>query len=334
MSGPFASKAQDYASRGFSPLPILRKELDPRGKGKRPGYSGFSDFAVPMSKWQGYCEAVMTPTEIGRISRMDPDAGLGLACGFNGLVAVDVDDPRVFTITRELFGPAHAPIKVGRKGGTAFFHGVGIPARKFREKLNADLKRPTLVEILSVGSQTVCPPTIHPDTGKPYRWVSGSLCEIGHPLELPPFRSEWLADLENALAPFMEPKRETAAFEAQRREIAQLSDIERRRYQGFAQLALESEAAALGKLSKPGRNSALFRATCLLGKWAHHGILSGEVIAAKFMDACQRNELAKDNGPRDVMKTIQAGFNFAQNDSLPVLSDRTHNFEGEHHAWH
>ncbi len=258
----------------------------------------------------------------------DPDAGLGLACGFNGLVAADVDDPRVYAITREIFGPAHAPVKVGRKGGTGFFCGVGIPARKFVERAVIDqatgkAKRRPLVEILSVGSQTVCPPTVHPDTGKPYRWVSGSLEEIRHPSELPAFKSEWLDELERALAPLMEPKKAEAALAVTPKKLAAgIPAGERKRYEGFAWAALKSECADLAGMSKPGRNDAVFRIGCLLGRWVWHGILRAEDLESAVKSACEMNGLTADNTWKDVLNTLNDGLARAANDSLPILTER------------
>jgi hypothetical protein len=35
-------------------------------------------------------------------------------------------------------------------------------------------RRAWMIELLSTGKNVVLPPSIHPDTGKPYRWISGA----------------------------------------------------------------------------------------------------------------------------------------------------------------
>lgn len=311
---PFASLAKGYRERGFSPLPILC------GK-KIPGYGGPGHPGIPMSDWGRHCETPMTLAEIDRIAFMDPRAGVGLACGCGGLIAVDVDNEKAYAAVREVFAGIHPPSKRGMKGATAFFRGQGIASRKFLEKMDpVTRKRPTLVEFLAAGNQTVIPPTMHPDTGKPYRWVYGSLEEVNSPSELPVLTQAMIDELALALGPFMEVKQ--IAEPVAVRSATDLADLERRRYEGFARKALENEAANLAATHKPGRNRALFRGACLLGKYAMHGIMPARAIADAFKDACECNGLVKENGLKDVMKTIQAGFNYARNDPLPQLQER------------
>jgi hypothetical protein len=276
-----------------------------------------------MSKWEQYCERAPHDWELARWIRYQPDAGIGLPCGFNGLVAIDVDNEKAYAAVREVFGGIHPPTKIGRKGATAFFNAKGakIQSRKFCEKRDPVTRKwPALVEILSTGNQTVIPDTMHPDTGKPYRWVHANLLEVRHPKDLPVITHRHIDDLKASLAQFMEPVRAIAARVTERK--ASLSDLERRRYEGFAHKALEAEAARIASQPKPGRNRELFRAVCNLGKFAANGILPSKLISDRLLEACDRNRLKDDNGMRDVMKTIQAGFNYARNDPLPQLQER------------
>jgi Bifunctional DNA primase/polymerase, N-terminal len=328
---PFGDNAQDYASRGFSPLPILA------GK-KVPGYAGPSGFAVPMTNWTSHCDCAMTPGRIEYVARMDPGAGLGLAMGFNDVAAIDVDDADAFPVTREILGPLGGPVKVGRKGGTMFVRAAGIASRKFLKKHftgpDGKVHRPTLVEILAHGAQTVIPPTVHPDTGQPYRWIRGDLTGM-RPADLPPLTPDHVAQIEEALAPFMAPKNETASLDIQpRKDAADIGAVERRRYEGFAWRALESECANLAAMGKPGRNDAVFRIGCLLGRWVWNGILKASDLESAVKSACERNGLIKDNGINDIRNTLNDGLARAANDSLPVLAERARNIEGGCYARH
>ena len=58
------------------------------------------------------------------------------------------------------------------------------------------------MDLLAYGRQTVLPPTIHPDTGRPYAWIDeGSLVDT--PLDqLPELPDDIAARLAEALAPF------------------------------------------------------------------------------------------------------------------------------------
>jgi hypothetical protein len=103
-----------------------------------------------------------------------------------------------------------------------------------------------------------------------------------------------------------------------------VSDRERKRYEGFALAALRSETDDLAHCAKPGRNRALFRATCSLGKYVTHGVLPTIQPVESFKSACQQNGLIRDNGLRDVMRTLEKGLAFSAKDPLPILVDREH----------
>jgi hypothetical protein len=103
---------------------------------------------------------------------------------------------------------------------------------------------------------------------------------------------------------------------------ADISHLERKRYERFALAALGFETDALAYCAKPGRNQALFRATCSLGKYVTHGFLPANQLVESFKLACQQNGLIRDNGLRDVMRTLEKGLAFSAKDPLPTLADR------------
>ncbi len=307
------AKAASYAMRGFSPIPIL--------KGKKvPGYASWGN-AIPMTGWDRFCKKQPTLAEMASWLADDPEAGLGLACGYGGVFPLDVDDSRAFGACKEVLGHLKAPSKIGRKGATGFFYDPTglIESFVFRAKADEDGKRPNLIEGLGIGRQTVIPPTIHPDTGKPYRWHNAGLEDLT-PADLPVITMQHIADLKAALAPHMEPERESPISATERK--ADITEMERKRYKGFAHKALDAEVSRLAMQPKPGRNRELFRATCNLGKYASNGILPAKVITDSLLAACERNKLKADNGFIDVMKTIQKGFAFSAGDVLPALQER------------
>ncbi len=157
----FEEVALSYAKRGLSPLPIKKGQKAPS-----------------VSRWQMFCDAPPTDDIIKAWARDYKDCGVGLALGTSigedeYIVAVDIDDEEMVPdVTRAIGGYVSA--KRGRKGLTIFCRTVGL--MKNKKMTNADKRM--AVELLSHGSQTVIPPTIHPQTNEPYHWVGENLLDI------------------------------------------------------------------------------------------------------------------------------------------------------------
>lgn len=305
---PIKDWAFSYRVRGFSPIPIVRGS-------KVPGYNG-----APMKNWTRFCENAASTAEITTWAYMDPQAGIGLACGYNGLVAIDVDNPIAYPAIREVFGDIKPPSKIGRRGVTAFFWdgGACLSSRKFLAKPNPETgAREMLVEVLSTGNQTVIYPTIHPDTGIPYKSHNASLEDL-RPDQLPLVTQDKLDELAQALAPLMEPKRE---IERVKVDPAQLTETLHRRYAAYAPGYLARQASRLASKGRPGRNGDLFTITCFIVPLVRNGFLSQQEVEEAMFSACESNGLVKDNGPRDVLTTISKAFKHSKN-GLPELEDR------------
>jgi hypothetical protein len=313
---PFATLALKYRNRGFSPIPITAGS-------KVPGYRGKF-----LEGWTRYYDEPMTPETIRGIALMDPYAGLGLALGYRDVVGIDVDDLRAYPAMREIMGGLNAPAKRGMKGACAFFRGPGIAPKKFiakpeRDQATGKIRRPTLVEILGYGNQTVIPPTLHPDLGQPYRWLRASLEDIQSIDDLPLFRSEWIPQLGEALAPFMPEIREIPEVREIQPKAIELTESTRKRYQGYADCAFQREVSDLGHIAKGGRMLALRRTVCVLGKWVHHGFLKKGELTSALRKACTDNALIKEHYWGDLMKTIEWALGVSANDPLPELKERT-----------
>src|SRR5262249_5018162 len=98
-----------------------------------------------------------------------PGAGVGVRLGKQTdgsyLIAIDWDSEDAAIAAMDVFPPTVT--KEGNRGFTAFYRFLKpVPSRDFRVGAGA------AVQILSDGRQTVLPPTIHPDTGRPYVWTS------------------------------------------------------------------------------------------------------------------------------------------------------------------
>lgn len=138
--------AAKYYELGFNPIPIF---------GKRPHMSGWSEF----------CKRRMTEEELHKLEGLAEYGGgacggaqVGIALG-SGLVAIDIDtnDERITSLL-----PYSPMSKRGRTGLTRIYRVEKTPKSQSHQTFP--------VELLSVGRQTAVPPSIHPDTGKPYKW--------------------------------------------------------------------------------------------------------------------------------------------------------------------
>ena len=98
-------------------------------------------------------------------------AGVCVVLGFNNVVAVDIDSDATPLVNDIEAVIGQSPFgKIGRRGVTWFFR-ADPSATTARFKLpNGDG-----VDFLAKGSQTVIPGSVHPDTGRPYRWQGDSL---------------------------------------------------------------------------------------------------------------------------------------------------------------
>ena len=156
-----AELATRLRANGLEPVPI-------KPSTKQPTVPNWQHGAISISTW-------------------GQDDGIGVLCGHVDLVAVDVDtdEPKVLQKLTALL-PPHCPRKRGAKGLT-FFVRAKVD-KKFRLavalKFEGGKCRVQHVEVLTHGQYTVLPPSIHPDTRKPYEWIAGadgttrSLCDL------------------------------------------------------------------------------------------------------------------------------------------------------------
>lgn len=145
----FAKHAQAYWDKGISVIPL-------RIMSKRPA----------IDAWTNYKDHLPSPTEQEAWLRMYRQNNIGILPGKQSdLVFIDIDtnDEKIIKAITDVTG--HSPWKrVGAKGFVYAFRFSGERAQKISQKGGTG----HLVEILSSGNQVVLPPSIHPDTKKPY----------------------------------------------------------------------------------------------------------------------------------------------------------------------
>jgi hypothetical protein len=238
MIGAFAHGAPALLSMGYSPIPVH-----------------FGTRRPALRQWDRLRSKPMSRDEVNSMTGRHPQLGLAIAGGYGGLVPIDcdTDDQDIIgAITRVLPEPVVA--NAGRRGFTAYYRDASckIGSRKFQTPAP---ERRVLVEVLTTG-QTMIPPTIHPTTGKPYRWLtSRSLFDT--PLcELPEIGPAHLVALEHALRPWV-PERPMQALPQQNGET--VSD---RRMQAYARAVLTGRAHQHRRMHERAPTTSLRQSFC------------------------------------------------------------------------
>ena len=188
--GAYAQCAERLIERGFAAVPIMPGT-------KRPGFF-FAGMWIGLANWQRRFNGGPPPaTERERWAAGDTGVGVVAGQASHGLIAVDIDseDPAIQAALRTVLPPTHVR-KTGARGETLFYYSPGIAQS---QSWNIAGKR--VVDLIGPGRQTVLPPTIHPDTGAPYRWSGSESLEDLQPHELPTLPSDIAEQITAALLP-------------------------------------------------------------------------------------------------------------------------------------
>ena len=188
--GAYAQCAERLIERGFAAVPIMPGT-------KRPGFF-FAGMWIGLANWQRRFNGGPPPaTERERWAAGDTGVGVVAGQASHGLIAVDIDseDPAIQAALQTVLPPTHVR-KTGARGETLFYYGPEIAQS---QSWNIAGKR--VVDLIGPGRQTVLPPTIHPDTGAPYRWSGSESLEDLQPHELPTLPADIAERITAALLP-------------------------------------------------------------------------------------------------------------------------------------
>lgn len=168
MKGIYNDWAPVYRRLGFEPRPIALG-----GK------------ACKLKNWQ----QPMSEAVFAASLESEGNCGIGLLTGTrlgegSHLMALDIDHD---AYTRLGWALMREPIcaRVGKKGAVIFCRSrqqLNSQTFKLPKEIGREFGNPA--EILAVKKLVVIPPTIHPDTGQPYRWIGKPLHEL-NPDQLP-----------------------------------------------------------------------------------------------------------------------------------------------------
>lgn len=165
MVEKFQNLAIKLRQQGYFPL-----RLEP--KGKMPKSTG----------WQTH-----TPTEESILRDFARPSNIGIRTGDiksdnTCLIAVDVDIEEIELIkcVERAIGEK-VPCKRGKKGYTYLFRiDRQVKTHKIywtRKDDSGKSKKKPAIDVLCRGAQTVIPPSVHPETNEPYKWLSGQSLE-------------------------------------------------------------------------------------------------------------------------------------------------------------
>lgn len=201
MTSPYAQVGEKLVDAGYPAIPLKPGR-------KEPGSMSFGQWYGEMA-WQRFCSRLPTQIEVDLWSNWK-DAGVCVPLGLNGLVAVDIDTDDAEIMAAILGVLPVSPVgKRGAKGKTLFYRGNiqrtdpetgevtgSIPSRGFN--IIGDER---VLDLLAFGKQTVVPPSIHPNSGKPYVWITNETL-VDVPVDQLPTLPDNIADL---LADALEP---------------------------------------------------------------------------------------------------------------------------------
>jgi hypothetical protein len=144
--------------------------------------------AKELVGWPGYLTNLPNPQTRNDWCTRLGHYGLGLLLGDElvrdyVLVGVDVDDDALVAVTEAIIGGS-VLAKVGKKGRTFFVIVPKNPKLKPTQLRDGDKKGK--IDILASGKMTVLPPSLHPETGEPYRWIGTPLTDCNFE-QLPQF---------------------------------------------------------------------------------------------------------------------------------------------------
>lgn len=192
-SNIFQDHARRYYENGYSVIPLVKDE-------KRPFFLG----------WEKYCRRLPTDAEVTVWEDTYHNKNIGLACGeASQVVAIDIDtdDLIKMNIIDKILPPC--PVrKKGKKGETRFYRYSG----ESNWKLTIEGEDRPVVELLSTGNQTVLPPSIHPETKKPYTWTTPLTLRDTKVEDLSPLPKDLQEKLKAALQVVAKPRSESQAM--------------------------------------------------------------------------------------------------------------------------
>ena len=148
MNNIFKNTAPAYYEKGISVIPLRTHQKIPITQG-----------------WQHYHDQPISKQQADEWLRTYANGNIGMVLGAQSnivVIDIDTDDEEIIRIIESLI-PESPWKRVGKKGYVAAYKFNGTPTFRIDDKNGV-----RFVEHLSSRTQVVLPPSIHPDTGRPY----------------------------------------------------------------------------------------------------------------------------------------------------------------------
>ncbi len=276
---PCLAAALDYASRGWSVIPL-------RPKDKRP----------LLREWKEYQSRRATEIEIREWWARNPAANVGVIAGaVSGLVVLDVDGKNGHESLKSLPGVEHdkAPVVVTGKGFHAYYrHPGGTVSNRAGMLPGLDLR--------GDGGYVVAPPSVHP-SGRVYAFAPG--CGLDTPVSEPAPSLQALirGDVPATTAPASAAVLNFA--DARPQSTAASPAIDR-----HAASALEREIGRVVSADEGTRNNVLNEAAFNIGQLVGAGSLSRSEVERRLLAAALRSGLSDAEATATIQSGLAAGM--------------------------
>lgn len=159
-----ATKRIHVSSTGLSPVLEAALRFVARGWAVFP-----LNGKLPFKGSHGHLDATTNPVQVRAWWAAQPKANIGLACSSaHGPLVIDIDGPQGEKAARLLRLPMTREATSGRPHRRHLYFSSPVTGTRIARTLHL---RPQL-DILGDGGYVVAPPSIHPETGQPYRWLN------------------------------------------------------------------------------------------------------------------------------------------------------------------
>jgi hypothetical protein len=276
--------ALDYARRGYPVFPLVGKV--PAIKGGHGCLDATTD-EQKVHQWWGYDH---------------PNANIGIATGDEaGFWVLDIDKGGMETLQTLIDKNSPLPKTAKQKTGSGFYHAL-FQCNGAVIKNRANDIGPGL-DTRSNGGYIVAPPSIHPDTGKPYEWVHGCAPWETEPAEAP----EWLIRLAST------SRRERESIERETERSRRIpTGKELRIAQPYVQAAVDGELDSIRKATDGSQENTLNKAAFSLGQLVGAGSLDFHTIKDSLtsagLDMPSYNPRRQWSGA-EIEKKVERGLN-------------------------
>lgn len=175
---PFSQQAKELYQAGYSVVPLCPKSKAPL-----------------QEDWSVYSRKRM-PASLVKEFMTESNLNIGVALGpASNIIALDFDyDTDGLHAQIEEMIPDSPVKKFGNKGYTAFYKYNGEANRSWSTKI--DGKKETVIDLCSTGRQVAVPPSIHPNTGKPFTYTTELGLSDIDPEDLPELPKDFSEQLD------------------------------------------------------------------------------------------------------------------------------------------